>query len=624
MLVLATFHALKLSGRQTIGPEFRGECTIETMRPIRWLHISDLHLRVGQEWSQNHVLREMCRNIKRQRESGIKADFVLVTGDIAYSGKAEEYDLARQFFDQLRVHSDVPKERIFCVPGNHDVDRSRQTNAFDGARENLRTGSDVDALIGTTEELQSLLARQENYLQFLESYFDGQDRNWISGGLAYVAKFEVNDVACAVVGLNSAWLAEGGEVDHGNLVIGERQAFDAVDEASNEDAPPHIILAMAHHPFRLLKEFDRLPVQHRIERDCHFFHHGHLHQAETRMGGPSGSQCLTVATGASYAGREYGNSYSMVNLDVFEATRSVQSYQYDNSIGTYSFASVEDQYRINFNSRSDCDIAELAEAIRSYDGSTRSVAYYFAALILGRKSEFPISTDGGHTFGSMEAAETLGNDDLYVKSVNLIRFRNILQIHYGRESLCNIIERFGEFIAQYSAALNVACESDPNLGSRLAERDADARRLAERERPETPSQTLVLFEELHEARDWNLLGELAERHMQSPNPTVAVAAKRMLALCQSNSDETANRSKAKRIYESLLASEHAEASDFANTALLLLAEKDFDYAARLVIDGINSFPESKRLFRDIGNQIVGASGDREFRRRLEEMTRGQV
>ena len=96
------------------------------MRPICWLHISDIHLRAGNEWSQDVVLKAMCRNILEQREAGTGADFILVTGDIAFSGKSEEYDLAEKFFDDLQAASGVLKGRIFCIAGNHDIDRDRR------------------------------------------------------------------------------------------------------------------------------------------------------------------------------------------------------------------------------------------------------------------------------------------------------------------------------------------------------------------------------------------------------------------------------------------------------------------------------------------------------------------
>ena len=63
------------------------------MRPIRWLHISDIHLRSEKTWSQDVVLGAICKNVGEQRAAGNLLDFVIVTGDIAFSGKTDEYNL---------------------------------------------------------------------------------------------------------------------------------------------------------------------------------------------------------------------------------------------------------------------------------------------------------------------------------------------------------------------------------------------------------------------------------------------------------------------------------------------------------------------------------------------------
>ena len=96
------------------------------MREIAWLQVSDIHMRLRDEWSQDVVLRAMADSIRQRRAHGLALDFVLVTGDLAFSGKSEEYVLVGRFLDELVSATGVAKERIFCVPGNHDVNRSRQ------------------------------------------------------------------------------------------------------------------------------------------------------------------------------------------------------------------------------------------------------------------------------------------------------------------------------------------------------------------------------------------------------------------------------------------------------------------------------------------------------------------
>jgi 3',5'-cyclic AMP phosphodiesterase CpdA len=86
-------------------------------------------------------LRAICGAISQQRDEGTRFDFVLATGDVAYAGKPQDYRLAAGFFEAVGAASGVPKATIFCVPGNHDIDRERQKMCFAGCRHALQSRS---------------------------------------------------------------------------------------------------------------------------------------------------------------------------------------------------------------------------------------------------------------------------------------------------------------------------------------------------------------------------------------------------------------------------------------------------------------------------------------------------
>lgn len=287
---------------------------------VSWLHISDFHLRDSQAWAQDVVLSAMCEDIERRRLESGTIDFVLATGDLAFSGKAHEYDRAANFFEEVARVAGVARERIFCIPGNHDVDRDQQTTCFAGARHILQNQNVIDSFLGSRNEVNTLLQRQKNYRRFQNRYFTGQERKWTPDGLGYVSAFTVGDLRVAIIGLNTAWLSEGGSSDHGKLLAGERQVIDALDIADEADA--HLVIAMGHHPFHLLNDFDRRPVQRRIEEACHYYHCGHLHDPESRDAVHAGVHCLTIATGASFDSRHAHNAYCLISLDVMQAQRS--------------------------------------------------------------------------------------------------------------------------------------------------------------------------------------------------------------------------------------------------------------------------------------------------------------
>lgn len=587
------------------------------MRPICWLHISDIHLRASDAWSQDVVLKTMCDHISHQRTQGTAADFILTTGDIAFSGKTAEYALAAGFFDALSIAAGVPRERIFCIPGNHDINRDRQKLCFQGARVSLQDQNKVDELLAGGEDLETLLKRQESYRHFHNSYFAGQDRSWTGDGLGYISRLTIEDVRLAILGFDSAWMANGGLDDHGKLVIGERQVINAIGLSQEHSEPPHIIVGMAHHPLHLLQDFDRRPVQGRIERTCHFFHCGHLHEPEARTTGHIGMGCLTLAAGASFETRQSRNTYSVVTLDLLRAVRTVKTVQYNPSAGAFSAASSEN-YPIEVTPAETCSISELAQAIQKHRPILAPLSHYMSALLLDQKAEIPIPAQNGHTFGSFAVLEAQPDSDLKRKTAAFMAFRNALRVLYRRLSLADIFVQHGVAVAEYGTALQELCNTQPAFKARLAEYEQDAQTLANTEPLGSFTYTSDLLAELAGEQEWVLLREQAKRHVDSPDLAVATDAKRMLALSLANSHDTTDKSAAIDLYRSLAGNDSLRISDIGNLVTLLIEAGHIDEAKAVVLDDIGKFPAKQRdHLLQIGQRIVEATGDRNFRKQME-------
>ncbi|WP_235216666.1 metallophosphoesterase [Archangium violaceum] len=61
-------------------------------------------------------------------------DLVCFTGDVADWGKPEEYGPATDFIQALLERLSLPVERLFLVPGNHDIDRTQGKSAWSKLR----------------------------------------------------------------------------------------------------------------------------------------------------------------------------------------------------------------------------------------------------------------------------------------------------------------------------------------------------------------------------------------------------------------------------------------------------------------------------------------------------------
>ena len=286
-------------------------------RKLTWLHLSDLHLRTGDQYDQTVVLSTLLEDIANVVQSNqLHVDMVFVTGDLAFAGKSQEYAVVREFLGRLSVAAGVPLERVFCVPGNHDVDRARITPFIANVSRSLTSRDLVSQVIGTPKEIVLFTDRQHPYQEFLKSTF-----TWAGAlqpaDLSYTENLEINGTRVSVIGLNSAWVA-GADSDKGTILLGERQVREALGKADS----PGLVIALMHHPFSYLADFDAQDVQGLLNSRCDFLLHGHLHALGVVNVASPDSEVFHLAAGASYEGRS-----ELLNYNILQADLSVGRFQ---------------------------------------------------------------------------------------------------------------------------------------------------------------------------------------------------------------------------------------------------------------------------------------------------------
>ncbi|MBI2540118.1 MAG: metallophosphoesterase, partial [Deltaproteobacteria bacterium] len=101
---------------------------------LTFIHLSDIHFSSGDDGSQfdlnQQIRNRLLADLATRPADGAGCDALLITGDIAYSGKKEEYEIAKQFLGEVYSRTGLSMKETYVVPGNHDVDHAHVQPTF--------------------------------------------------------------------------------------------------------------------------------------------------------------------------------------------------------------------------------------------------------------------------------------------------------------------------------------------------------------------------------------------------------------------------------------------------------------------------------------------------------------
>ncbi|RJR41656.1 MAG: hypothetical protein C4576_17510, partial [Desulfobacteraceae bacterium] len=316
---------------------------------ITWLHISDIHFYPKTEWRDSIArdsLIEFLKNEFNQNDS-LRPDFIFCTGDIAYgetgfSPIIEQYAQAKDFFEKLlnvcgRGGLPFPRERLFVVPGNHDVNRENvnsdaQRTLNEWARDSLVHAPMIEQRFNDrTFEFRDAAKRLTQYAQFVKEYFshqfDPSDRH------RFASVVNVDGMHVGIAGFNSSWTCAGPE-DERSIWLAAQCQFNM---AKNEIGNAEVRIGLIHHPIDWLCHADSDIASRRISTDFHFWLHGHSHSAWV----DPGQSHITIAAGAVGAQSSDEFGVNIVQIYPLLGNGTVHLYQHKAGGSGWTIAPIE-------------------------------------------------------------------------------------------------------------------------------------------------------------------------------------------------------------------------------------------------------------------------------------------
>lgn len=287
-------------------------------QPLTLLHLSDLHF--GQDrgvgnvhFDQKLVTAAILQDVAALRKLGMQPNCVLITGDIAFSGRAAEYALARTWLENLAKTMGIGREHFFLVPGNHDVDRAKAYGSKTKDRrllEGLRKDPSGLSDFLTEKELEDF---EDLFWPKLQAYADFSAAfggSFISPKRPFaIEKLEWAGRPAYLLGLNTCLLSFDGSDSPTNLALGVGQLQRAFEQIPLEA----LTLVLLHHPPDWLADGGAkrpsgdIKIEHCLNTFLqgrpHLLFSGHVHEPGGLVAHPLHSGgLLHFVAGAAHAG----------------------------------------------------------------------------------------------------------------------------------------------------------------------------------------------------------------------------------------------------------------------------------------------------------------------------------
>jgi len=315
-----------------------------TTDSIRILHISDLHLKENDLADNTRiVIKAITDDIKRHSEAK-SLDFVLFSGDLVNQGGSSfsDVDIAFLTFEEeviipiMRAAS-LPLEKFFFTPGNHDIIRNADTVRIEkGMKAELKSCEAVKQFIEIDSKSGEGIQRLKKFNEFAEYFYGKSTLEKQISGFESTFKFNVGDVKVGISCLNSAWRCYGNE-DKENLIIGEPQVLRSLDFIKD----CQVKIALVHHNFDWLAEFEREIIEPLITREYQLMFCGHVHQGDSSVSSKiQGDLFISVASGSLSTNirtdsRKFANGYNVVDYSIHTKEIVSAARRYSHSKGKY-------------------------------------------------------------------------------------------------------------------------------------------------------------------------------------------------------------------------------------------------------------------------------------------------
>lgn len=280
------------------------------------LHISDMHICGTREPKSPDTVVAALRSLNENLDTVV----IVVTGDIALSGKPQEYEKATAYFQKLRrllaqeTGEEIP---LVVCPGNHDCDFSVNSQVRSMVVEHIRSRGELETC--DDDVVRQCTSVQGAFFQWLKGLdsrtpVDGPCIAWVqdvTGKDGMRVSFRV---------LNTAWMSTLEEVQ-GQLLFPVR----CIPDAESAD----LRITVFHHPLVWFQSANSRELRRVLDQSSDLILTGHEHDYDQYQVSRSTERSTGYVEGGVFGCDERDRSaFSVILVDSASSCYTVIPFQW--------------------------------------------------------------------------------------------------------------------------------------------------------------------------------------------------------------------------------------------------------------------------------------------------------
>jgi len=220
--------------------------------------VSDIHLKASDNKKVLKKLKDFEKKAKLIKRSKNKySSLMLVPGDLAFSGRKEEYDLLSEIFLDL-----AEEHKMIFSPGNHDHDFS----VYTGKAREVLLNSDIGDIDGGI--INHVTDGQKRYFEFEDKL-----TSIVPSAKTHLSKRYDIDSVVSVRSLNTAWCSKINETG-GEIIF-------PINEIVESNESSQVNISIMHHPLAWYEPNNQKQLRARLRESSDIIITGHEHVSDS-------------------------------------------------------------------------------------------------------------------------------------------------------------------------------------------------------------------------------------------------------------------------------------------------------------------------------------------------------